>query len=320
MAGGAIPAKHKFAVMALGGVWHGIEAVTTDAGVFSRTSPIAPDEFWSVRYGENWVEAVSGAELYLTVTAESLNGDIDDELLELANRCGLLRYGLALTSRHFKCGVGFLMSGSHHDDRARVRQTGEMPKLFRHPNARADQLTTPDFLRAGQFARDLYAPFATTTHRLKLSVESFMQGMESREAVERIHCFVRASEGVIRPRKSTTQRDFVSAVQSVLTNDCSAVLDEMFRIRSADEHLRDPMAEISAPSDAEKERILLLRAAEAEAIARAFLTRVLEIPALRSRRFPGELSAEGFWSEDDRRLWGMPLDLGREVLDMTSHG
>jgi hypothetical protein len=250
---------------------------------------------------------------------ESSNSDLDHETIELGNRCDLLRHGLALASRHFRCGAGFLLSGTNQRGQLSVRQVGETPTLFRHPDARSIQLTRPAFLSAAVFARELYAPFMTTGHRLKLSVESFMDGMESREAVERIHYFVRSVEGVIRPRKSNTQKDFVGAVQSVLTSDHRNGIEEMFRIRSADEHLNDPMDEIAGSDVAEKDAVLFRRAAEAEAIARTFLTRVLERPALLARRFPSDPSASTHWSDEDRRLWGMALDLDLEVRDMTTH-
>lgn len=316
--GVVIPENHKFAVMALGGVWHQIEQVVTDGGTFTRSAPIARNEFWIARNGDNWAEAVWGADLYLVATIESSNDNLDQETTEVGNRCDLMRHGLALASGYFKCGNGFLLIGTNGRGQMSVRETGQVPGLLRHPDSRAVQLTKPDFLRAGRFARDLYAPFMTTGDRLKLSVESFMDGMESREAVERVHYFVRSVEGVIRPRKSSTQKDFVVAVQSVLTRDHTNSLKEMFRIRSADEHLHDPMEEIAASSAIEKDRILLMRAAEAEAIARTFLTRVLENTALRERRFPSDPGACGAWSDQDRELWGMPLDLDAEVRHMTT--
>ncbi len=315
----SIPDAHKFTVIALGGVWHQIELVETDAGVFTRSAPLAVDDFWAARRGEAWSEAVREADLFLIVTAESSNGDLDREADETLMRCDLMRYGLALASRHFKCGSGCLLSGNRRGGQISVQQTGETPRFFDHPRAKMIQLTEPDFLRAGLFAHELYTPFIANSHRLKSSVESFMDGMQSREAVERVHYFVRSVEGVIRPRKSSTQKDFVDAVQSVLTVDRRKALDEMFRIRSADEHLNDPMEEISAFNDAEREKFLLQRAAEAEAIARTFLRRVLEIPALRERRFPVGPAAPTYWSDEDQQLWGMLLDLDLEVRDMTTH-
>lgn len=314
----AIPENHKFTVIALGGVWHGIEHVETDGGVFTRSAPLAPDDFWIRSKGEIWAEAIREADLFLVATMESANSNLDHETTELANRCDLLRHGLALASRHFRCGTGVLLSGTNQCGQLSVRQVGETPKLLRHPDARSMQLTRPDFLTAAVFARELHAPFMTTGHRLKLSVESFMDGMESREAVERIHYFVRSVEGVVRPRRSSTQKDFVVAVQSVLDSDHRDAIDEMFRIRSADEHLNDPMDEIAGSDETEKNVILFRRAAEAEAIARAFLTHVLENVALQARRFPADLSASTYWSDEDRLLWGMPLDLDLEVRDMAT--
>lgn len=314
-----IPRDHKFTVIALGSVWHGIEHEETDAGFFVRTAPMVPDDFWIRNKGEMWAEGVRDADLFLVTTLASSNGDLDRETFENAVQCDLMRHGLALASRHFKCGTGFILSGNNRDGQLSVRQVGETPKLFRHPDARSIQLTRPDFLSAAAFARELYAPFMTTGHRLKLSVESFMAGMESREAVGRIHYFVRSVEGVIRPRKSSTQKDFVSAVQSVLKSDHRDAIDEMFRIRSADEHLNDPLDEITGSDDMEKNVVLFRRAAEAEAVARAFLTRALATPALLAQRFPSDPPFSTYWSDEDRRLWGMPLDLDLEVRDMTTH-
>ena len=180
------------------------------------------------------------------------------------------------------------------------------------------QLTEPDFLRAGRYAIALRSERQTASDRLIRSAQCLIRGLESRSAVERIHQFVRCVEGVVRPRKGTTRKDFVTAVQSVLTNDHRKELEEMFGIRSADEHLHDPMEEISGNNPDARERVLLHRAAEAEAIARSFLTSVLENPKLRASRFPVDANAEAYWSEEDTLLWGMPLDLSLDVQDMTT--
>ena len=308
----AIPPEHKFAIIALGGnVWHRIETVCTNVGFFTRVPPVSLDDFWKTKLGELRHDRFMDPDLCLVVTRPSKNpGVLNREDAEVARGCGFLRMGLAIATQDFKNadGIGGVaVSGAHDRYGLTVRSCGTVGPLPPFPETKSVQLTEPDMLRAGVFAEALNA--LDTSSRLSRAVGCFMSGMEARSAASRLHQFVRCVDGIIQPRKSNSRKDFVSAVGSVLAGGQESVLVEIYEIRSAEEHLRDPLEEVNGPTIVERQATLSVRAFEAEVIARHLLSRILEVPELR-RVHAVESDAEKYWRSSDRTVWGMPLDLG----------
>jgi len=307
-----IPPGHKFAIIALGGnVWHRIETVCTNVGSFTRVPPVSLDDFWKTKLGELRHDRFMDPDLCLVVTRPSKSpGVLNREDAEVARECRLLRVGLAITTQYFKNadGIGGVaVSGAHERHGCTVRSCGTVGPLPPFPETKSVQLTEPDMLRAGVFAEALNA--LDTSSRLARAVGCFMSGMEAWSAAQRVHQFVRCVDGIIQPRKSNSRKDFVSAVGSVLAGGQESVLEEIYEIRSAEEHLRDPREEVDGPTIAERQATLSTRAFQAEVIARHLLSRVLEVPELR-RVHAVESDAEKYWRGSNRNVWEMPLDLG----------
>lgn len=84
----------------------------------------------------------------------------------------------------------------------------------------------------------------------------------------------------------------------------------LFRIRSAVEHLHGPLTAIAASDERARGLLLLLRAMQAEALARYCLARLLMIPDLHFW-FRTDADLARFWSlssTDREHAWGPKLD------------
>jgi len=312
----AIPPDHKFAIIALEDVWHRVDMVHTSLGIFTRIPPVEPADHWKDWLGSLWYDGFRRAEqhgLYLVVTRSSNTPDVQNvEERDIARDCELLRYGLAIATSCFKCRAqGIFVVGAHGRFGRVVNSAARLPALPSFPGSKSIQLTEPDMCRAGLLAEALAE--IPSEGRLWRAVACFMRGMEETRASQRVHEFVRCVDGIIMPHIGRSKGDFVSAVSSVVVGASKDVLEHIYDLRSAEEHLHDPLNRVQGATEEDRKRVLFERAAQAEAIARHMLSRVLESSSLRQIH-ELELTAERYWSNTDRSQWGMPLDLGLVVL------
>lgn len=310
-----LPLNSKFAIIALEDVWHRVDTVRTPVGFFTRIPLVDPSDLWKEWMGSLWCDAFRRAEqhgLYLVVARASTSPDVQSvEEKDIERQCGLLRYGLAIATAYCKCGPGIVVRGTHGRFGRVVNSIGRLPSLPSFPGSKSIQLTELDMQRAGMFAQALTE--IPADGRLWRSVGCFMRGMEETRAPQRLHEFVRCVDGIIMPRIGSSKADFVSAVDSVTVGASHDVLNEIYILRSAEEHLHDPLNQIPGSTQEDRMRILFERTGQAEAIARYMLSGVLESPGLR-KIHELESTAESYWRNADRSQWSMPMDLESVVM------
>lgn len=296
----AIPPGHKFAIIALD-VWHGVDSVETNAGYFTRMAPVHPAEFWKEWMGSLWYDQFRRTEqsgLHLVAIRPSSSPDVrNSEEREVCREAENLRLGLALASQYFKCPRAMFIVGTHGEHGCQVNSTSWLPPFPRRPGSRAIQLTEADMYRAAQFALALREISSDT--RLFRSLLCFLRGMETQQASERLHAFVRCVDGLIMPRKGRSTDDFVAAVGSVVEAG-ENVLRQIYQLRSADEHMHDPLDEVR--DEADPRGLLFERTDQAEAIARHMLSQILAVASLR-RLYDDDADAGKYWRGEERGDW-----------------
>jgi len=101
------------------------------------------------------------------------------------------------------------------------------------------------------------------------------------------------------PRKGRSTDDFVAAVGSVVEAG-ENVLRQIYQLRSADEHMHDPLDEVR--DEADPHGLLFERTDQAEAIARHMLSQILAVASLR-RLYDDDADAGKYWRGEERGDW-----------------
>jgi len=137
---------------------------------------------------------------------------------------------------------------------------------------------------------------------------------QSNEVGDRVHQFVRALEGVIKPRIGGSRNDFAHKGQTLALNNAETrdVLLQLYDLRSHVEHLNVPTDALSpGGTEAQRREIVNRRTRQADALARFAFIRILESPEL-LEMFRTDAQVGTFWRTDYRqrvRLWGDRLDI-----------
>jgi hypothetical protein len=150
-----------------------------------------------------------------------------------------------------------------------------------------------------------------------------MAGIYHSRYDERLHQFCRCIDGIISSRRGKGEADFVSRTQLFINNGNVGVMKEIYRMRSAVEHLRNAESEAVDVKDIKEQRIRIIeRVMQAETIARHCLLQIMLNPSL-LRHFRNDEALCKLWgmSENEQKIeWGAPLDYHnqlRNIVDRT---
>jgi hypothetical protein len=142
-----------------------------------------------------------------------------------------------------------------------------------------------------------------------------MGGLQEYYGQERLHQFVRALEALILPQAGSTHRQFVHRCQTftVANQDHAVILNEMFAMRSAVEHLHESPSALEQQYADEQQRMRIAerRTRQAEALATWVYRRLLDDATLRAE-FETDMTIGAFWQRPDherKAIWGASLDL-----------
>jgi hypothetical protein len=128
---------------------------------------------------------------------------------------------------------------------------------------------------------------------------------------DRLHQFVRATEAVIKPPPLEGKKKFAHRGQTIVLagDDARVILEQLYAIRGAVEHLNVPHDAVTEGTAAERIALVSVRTRQAEALARFALLRVLESPMM-FNIFRTEQGVDEFWRLQDHArtlLWGTRL-------------
>lgn len=257
-----------------------------------------------------------GLLIYVTAPAEH-PAILDGENVALGRRLddvlnGLLMQGVPSFMR------GFILNGANVGGEIQVRQHSGM----RHVEATWEserfvvgmsQLTNAVGL--ARQLREIQDASDAKWARLVRGVRTLLKAnREDNAHGGRLHQFVRALEGLIKPRIAKSGGDFAHRAQTfaVASGETREILVQMFSIRSHVEHLHAALDAV-LPGATEAERIALVnrRTRQADALARFSLCKVLEFAQLYDT-FSSDERIDGFWALQDgerRAIWGDRLDV-----------
>lgn len=168
---------------------------------------------------------------------------------------------------------------------------------------------------AGEVASGLISVEAESGsfHRLKRGIDAWIRGVRERNNYHRLHQFVRAIEALVKPREAQTTKDFVHRCRTFAVDNQKTrlLLEEIYSLRCATEHLNDWEAVLVDVSQTQREDHASLRSYQAELLAGHSYIRLFSDRTL-LKEFTNDNSIEAFWDMQDKerkKRWGKPIDL-----------
>ena len=289
----------------------------------NSTAPIELDDFWERQLGK--IQTESFKESSLVIRAEHHRVDFEapgSVVSRLEQRVRLFHHALVLGG----CGYNstmLMVGGNTSNGHLHIGPISVGLAPCERPNYRAYRPVSEDELkRAATVLVSLehvyhHAP-GFEYRRIRKGFNSWIQGVESIDPALRLHSFVRAAEGIIRP--TTTTRTERKITKTFLTrgqtftgrsNQSERLLRQLYNLRSCVEHLKNVLPVVHKPRGASRAEAFAFRALQAEILASTIYSRLLTSDAFRER-LRTERRVEGFWKRSDANrnvLWGKPVDL-----------
>jgi hypothetical protein len=268
-----IPIGNKFAMVAVTTEPRPPEVLLPlwfDGGLWAVSRPpLALDATWKRWLGLR-AEELDKSNLFLIATSPSGTPEILDDEHERLERVARFAFlALAIQGLYIE-RPGLILQGSRlaNPFGLQVRSVHDTMPVFRLEGSERMPLTMQRLVAAGRMAwhmREIAS--RKQVPRLWKGVRSLTFGIQSRAGEDRLHAFVRALEAVIKPPQGRSERIFVHRCQTFTgrQDQNRGLLRELYRLRSAAEHLHD-MSSVLTGHEFDRERIALQRTEQAEVI------------------------------------------------------
>lgn len=274
------------------------------------------DPTWRSWLGESGTGEIERANLVLfrsrnSNTPRILDGENDDLVQEVTDVWAVLQFSGIVERQTVTWLTGTVEAG-----RLNFRQVGHARPFFTS-TASAPTVATTNRLRAADgHAHEWSTILASRRYkRIIRGANVLMGGLQEYYGQERLHQFVRSLEALILPQVGSTQRQFVHRCQTftIANQDHAMILNDMFAMRSAVEHLHESASALEQQYADEQQRMRIAerRTRQAEALATWSYRRLLDNATLRAE-FETDVTIAAFWQRPDherKAIWGAALDL-----------
>jgi len=282
--------------------------------------PVAFPDHWREWLGTLQTAAFEKASLAIVVERPSKTPhDLDHEIHEIdlelrAHFCGILLNGIP----DYRDGL-VAIGGVNEKAELAITQVRRLHTAYRHEFGKRltiDGEVVQISSAIGAVVLDLHSN--KQYRRVRAGFKALVRAIEEFLPEERLHQYVRSVDGLTMLPKGKGEEQFIVRAQTFATGDkLPMVLQELYRLRNAQEHLNEIRAVIVANSDQEAWRLISLRGYQAEQLALAAYRRLLTTPELLAR-FESDESTAAFWnlSVGERCIvWGEPFDLDQAEKD-----
>ncbi len=153
--------------------------------------------------------------------------------------------------------------------------------------------------------------------KLRRSFDAWMRGIQEAIPGYRLHQFVRAAEGLTKPRRGRISNDFEDRCQLFIGRGVrnKAALRQLYDLRSCFEHIKPWRSELRKVRRLDVAESLLFRTLQAELVASWAFCRILQSQTL-LRNFASDNSIEQFWAmpePEKKKAWGKPAPFTAEA-------
>lgn len=237
---------------------------------------------------------------------------INEENEELSARIDALYFSLLISVPIMTRARPMLLTGANQNGEPNVQQQSDYDMIYCVLGSRWHNITLSNIENSAVIV-DAMARIRKQGefNRVWRVLHAFYAATRSNKLGLRLHQFVRCIEGFILPRKSSTEKQFVSRTELFIGPRHHPLMHILYQIRSAVEHLHGPFKAISGKSKRERHIELLRYTIQAEAIARHCLNRLFFNRSL-WKYFEDDSMLEKFWalsSQERQSLWGEPIDI-----------
>jgi hypothetical protein len=329
-----IPENHKFACIALEGprVADDLpDSYRIAENVWAvKTAPVEVDDWWGRGLGTWELERYKRCGLFLFATMESAAPMIlDREHQLLQKKVYALLHSLQIhEAARFEQGR-LLVGARMGDQPVDLRQHSQVPACYPHSSAHQAVLNGALLGRAHDMAEQLLQLFGEAEEeafppasrvqqhsRVRRGFNVLLAGLRERYGNQRFHHFERALEAVTHPPIGKTRKKFVSRCTVFAGDDreTRSVLENIYDLRSAEEHLNEWQPVLAGHPDAEE--VAALRSYQSEVLACYVYRRILGDAALRGE-FATDATADAFWARVDPnpgQAWGATFDIREDAL------
>lgn len=316
-----IPANHKYATLALT-ISHHLtlgfgEPFSLGHGLWvTGEMPVAVPEHWRQWLGSIRIDRLDEANLFLFTHRPTAHPRVlDADTQAVIKSVERLYFSLLMAAPYIGHENDPLLSGARHDGGIDVRRVIQYDAVLAPPGCRGAVLDDAMLVLTRELYNGLLQIEGGGEHsRLWRMVRAFYTALQDNQFGSRIHQLVRCIEGFVFPDEGQTRRQMTSRTELFLGPRHHELVQTLFDIRSAVEHLHGPNRVVNNADP----NLATLRLAElsyeAEAIARYCLRRLLTTPALWPS-FTDDAALAAFWSmqaAERRLLWGTPMEVATE--------
>jgi hypothetical protein len=275
--------------------------------------PFEVDDNWRDWIGSIQSKRIEKSNLFIISKAPSNTPKVlDGENQRLQDKAYKVYFGLLLTDYFHTYDRPIQLTGSKWDIGIDVRSIGVMDSPYSVPGTPINRIDQMRLERSKQLADAIDSlPSKGRFSRFKKVIRSFYSGITSNLVEDRIHQFVRSIEGFINPNIGKTERQFKSRTELFVGPKHHQLMEELYRIRSAVEHLHDPLEGITGSDFKDKLIYLFKKAYEIEAVSRYCISRLLFNKKIWPF-FEDDESLSNFWKKDinsRKSIWGATLDI-----------
>jgi hypothetical protein len=288
------------------------------SGVGFAVGPACPtslEDEWAEWLGSIRMEELAESNLAVEATLPSNNPSVLDlESAEVERIANNALMGLLLAKSFSAIATPTLVVGGRWATRSSVRTVASLPQPVHESPAISAEIQQMDLNVAARLGTKLTQLSRSKPWRFNRSLHLYRQARCERDALERLHQYVRTMEGLTKPpNKNGTTVNFVRRMADLAGQQHEPLFRRIYELRGAIEHLR----EHEILSDCTRQaRLNLVRDGHfAEYISRALLSRVIDD----ERLWPHFATAEAvddFWSRDEverRQIWGAPINIDLAV-------
>jgi hypothetical protein len=266
-------------------------------GVYATTEmPFQIDDFWKEHIGKIQTDDITNSNLFILAQSDEPDSTTK-ELLDKVNTC---HFALLLQGVGY-CQRGMSLFGPNTIEGRHVTRLGRVTDYYEPNKVLSADITRESLNSTAPLCQGLYTIYAqqqgTDYLRLRKGFRTFLDASQKSpiDVHERLHQCVRAIEAVIRPRQGDGTKNFKFRCQFFAGRkpEDAELLEEIYELRCAVEHLNPMSDKLSAYSSGEQDDIKRIRAYQAELLAgfiyRKILTDAKILPTFRDEQTIADL-------------------------------
>lgn len=272
------------------------------------------DDHWTNWIGRGAAEAFRDGSITLLAKRASNNPLVlDAESQQLKRLVQSFLYGCCLVSVPDYQPEAVLLVGGVGAAGAEVRELITLHTFYRQQPAPRTTIDANYATTGWTFGQGVDAVFAgADTHRVRRGFNAWLRGVWEKPSNRKLHQFVRSVDGVLHLPQGGSRREFIArSTHLVRSANAHVVLDELYRLRSTEEHLNDWNAYLGPIAGADAQSRYAARAWQAETLASAMYRVLFQAPALRAS-FVDDAATDAFWVQGGATIqaaWNLQVDL-----------